>query len=323
MREYLIRRVVLLVPTFLLATILVFSLLRFIPGSAIDVMLTETGTSYLDPNRGVDVLMHEFGLDKPVYLQYWDFISGVVTGSLGSSFWLSHGEHKTVLGIIANALPVTMKLAIPGAVASMSVAIILGVVSALKQDTWVDYALRSLSFAMLSMPIFWTATLLVVFPAVWWGVLPPVFYTAWADSPIDNVKQFILPVILVGFQASAAEMRMTRSMMLEVLRQDYIRTAWAKGLTQRAVVIRHALKNALIPVVTITGIQLTYLLGGTVILESIFGLPGLGRELIGAIQTRDYPTVQGINVFFISVVIIMNLLVDLSYGYLDPRIRLK
>ena len=323
MRDYLIRRVALLVPTFFLATVLVFSLLRFTPGSAIDVMLQETGTAYLDNSRTVEVLKHEFGLDKPVHIQYWEFITGIFSGNLGNSFWLNHGERTAVRDIIGNALPVTMKLAVLGACASVTVGITLGVISAIKQDTWIDYVLRSLSIAMLSMPGFWLATLVVIFPAIWWGILPPVFFTPWSESPIDNLKIFIAPVILLGVQSSAGQMRMTRSMMLEVLRQDYIRTAWAKGLNQRAVIIRHALKNALIPVVTIAGLQMTFLLGGTVILESIFGLPGMGRELITAIRLRDYPTVQGINVFFISVVICMNLLVDLSYGYLDPRIRFK
>jgi peptide/nickel transport system permease protein len=262
-------------------------------------------------------LRTQLGIDKPWPQQYWDWISGVLRGDWGTSFT----TEEPVFSELMRRLPVTLELAIGTTIISLLIAIPVGVISATRQDTPIDYIARVTSIGGLSMPGFWLGTLLIVFPAIWWGYLPPLSYVPLLEDPWANFRQFIFPCLAMGAAFSATAARMTRSTMLEVLRQDYIRTAFAKGLRERRVVYQHALKNAMIPVVTIVGIDFGYLLGRTVIIESVFALPGIGSLTLRSIFQRDYPQIQG-NVLFIAVAfVLINLLVDVLYAWLDPRIR--
>ena len=238
-------------------------------------------------------------------------------GDLGDGLW----SQNPVLPQIVRRFPVSLELGILAIIMSVVIGLPIGVWSAIRQDTAGDYLGRTFAIGMLALPNFWLATLIVVFPAVWWGWSPPVEYIPLAEDPWGNLRQFIIPAFLMGTGMSATTMRMTRTMMLEVLRQDYIRTAWSKGLSGVMVINRHALKNALIPVVTVVGMQMPVLIGGTVIMEQIFVLPGVGRLVIEAVQGRDYTMISGINIFLAAFVLIVNLIVDLSYAFLDPRIR--
>lgn len=295
---------------------LVFGLIRLMPG---DVLMQKVGAGLFAQQRDMEDLRRQLGFDLPIYEQYWVFISRVARGDLGKSLW----SDKPVMELILYRLPVTLELAVLAICASLVIAIPIGVISALRQDSFLDYALRSYAIGAISIPGFWLATLVITFPAIWWGWLPPLRYVPFQDDPLRNLSQFVLPAFVLGTLLSASVMRMTRSMMLEVLRQDYIRTAWSKGLAERIVVIRHALKNAIIPVWTMVGLEIAFLIGGTVIIESIFALPGMGTLLIDAINVRDWTIIQGINVFFTLWVLVINLIVDIGYGVLDPRIRLR
>ena len=309
------------VPTFFLATFILFFLLRVVSGSgALDKAMHASGAVLHDSSRTAAALKKEMGLDQPIYIQYVVYMGNIFRGEFGRSFW---GERDQVWHTLAYTIPVTAKLAVLSVLISVSIGIVVGVISAVRQDTVTDYLLRTFSIGLLAIPNFWIATLVVVLPAYYFRVLPPLFYVSWKEDPVGNLGMFIVPALVLGTQGSAGMMRMTRSMMLEVMRQDYIRTAKAKGLSEASVLYKHALKNALIPVVTILGGQVVGRLGGTVIIESIFGLPGVGTATVGAVRFSDYPMVQGVNIFFITIVMTMNLIVDISYGYLDPRIRYR
>jgi peptide/nickel transport system permease protein len=263
-------------------------------------------------------IAHSLGLDVPVYVQYGRWISNIfVHGSLGNSLM----GNQPILPSIEAALPVTAELGILAIIISIIISIPIGVYSAIRQDTIQDYIWRGLSVVLISVPAFWIGTMIVIYPSIWWGWSPPMQLIPFAKDPIGNIGMFVLPAAVLGITMTGGTMRMTRTMMLEVLRQDYIRTAWAKGLKERVVVIRHAMRNALIPVITIIGMQIPMVIGGSVIIEQLFNLPGLGRLMLTALQERDYPTISGINLFVAVFVIIINILVDLSYGWLDPRIH--
>jgi peptide/nickel transport system permease protein len=236
---------------------------------------------------------------------------------MGRSLWT--GEEIT--GELIDRLPVSVQLGAFALFFTLCLGVPVGVISALKQDTALDYILRSFAIGGLSIPGFWLAILFLTFSALWFTWVPPMEFSSFIDDPIASVGQMLAPALLMSLAMSAGIMRMTRTMMLEVMREDYIRTARAKGLGYWTVVIRHALKNAMIPVITIIGMQMTLLVGGTVIMESIFSIPGMGRYLVAAISFRDYPVIQGVNLIICTTIIILNLLVDLTYGYLDPRIR--
>ena len=314
---YLTRRILLIIPTLLIVTVIMFLLVRIIPGSAVEIMAAEHMTESGEPVDPEDI-RRMLGLDKPVHVQYGIWIWGVITrGDLGVGLW----SQNPVLPQIVRRFPVSLELGILAVIMSVIIGLPIGVWSAIRQDTAGDYLGRTFAIGMLALPNFWLATLIVVFPAVWWGWSPPVEYIPLAEDPWGNLRQFIIPAFLMGTGMSATTMRMTRTMMLEVLRQDYIRTAWSKGLSGVMVINRHALKNALIPVVTVVGMQMPVLIGGTVIMEQIFVLPGVGRLVIEAVQGRDYTMISGINIFLAAFVLIVNLIVDLSYAFLDPRIR--
>ncbi len=312
MRRYFIRRFLLLFPTLFLVSVLVFAVVRVIPGSVIDLMAAEQGME----NR--DEMLELLGLDQPILVQYWDYLYNMFRyGDMGRSLWTG----EPITGELIDRLPVSAQLGAMALILTILLGVPIGVISALKQDTALDYILRSFAIGGLSVPYFWTAVLFLTFSAIWFTWVPPMEFASIFDDPIASVGQMLAPAIIMSVSMSAGIMRMTRTMMLEVMREDYIRTARAKGLTYWTVVIRHALKNAMIPVVTIIGMNVTLLVGGTVIMESIFSIPGMGRYLVAAISFRDYPVIQGVNLVICTTIIILNLLVDLTYGYLDPRIR--
>ena len=316
MRAYVIRRLLLIIPTLLILSVIVFLLVRFIPGDVIDVMQEEFTFTAGEIDR--EGLERALGLDQPIPVQYGRWIGDIVL----------HGDlSKSLLGRfsvrekIAGRLPVTIQLGATALVIGLLIALPVGIYSAIRQDTAADYVGRSVAVIGLATPNFWLAVMVMLYPAIWWGWSPPMRLIPFADDPLGNLGMFIIPGAILGTAMAAATMRMTRTMMLEVLRQDYVRTAWSKGLKERAVVLRHAVKNAIIPVVTLVGMQLPILVGGSVIMENIFNLPGLGRLMLNAVENRDYPVISGVNLLFGSAVVVGNVLIDLAYGFLDPRIR--
>ena len=319
MRAYIIRRLLLIIPTLFILSILVFLSVRFIPGDVIDTMVGDMmkwGGGPAEVDR--EALEHMLGLDVPVYVQYGRWMGGILLhGSLGESLLGGWAVEERILG----RLPVTFELGVMAIVIGLLIALPVGIYSAIRQDTAADYAGRSVAIIGLATPNFWLALMVMVYPAIWWGWSPPMEWVSFTEDPLGNLGVFFIPGLILGTASAAATMRMTRTMMLEVLRQDYIRTAWAKGLNERVVVLRHAVKNALIPVVTLIGLQLPILVGGAVIMENIFNLPGLGRLLLVALNNRDYPVVSGVNLFFATMVLGVNLVIDLIYPYLDPRVR--
>ena len=312
LKRYLARRLLVAVPSLLIASAIVFMLPRLIPGDAVQLMLAET--SYA---KDIDELRAKLGLDRPFHVQYVEWLGRAARGDLGESLW----TRRPVLSELAQRLPVTGELALYATVSALLIALPIGVVAAARQDSLSDYVLRSLAILGLSVPNFWLATLLIVLPAIWWGWRPVTGFVEFRQDPVAHLAQILLPALILGIASGAALMRLTRGMLLEVLRQDYVRTAWAKGLTERAVVIKHGLRNAVIPVITLLGTQLPLILGGTVIIEQIFGLPGVSRFLFDAINQRDYPVIQGVNLLVVSTVVLVNLMVDALYAVLDPRIR--
>ena len=318
MRAYVIRRLLLLIPTLLILTILVFLSVRFIPGDVIDTMMSDLLYAGVSVDR--EAVERMLGLDQPVYVQYGRWMGGILLrGTLGNSFW---GDWS-VEGAIWDRLPLTIELGVLSVVMGLLIAVPVGIYSAMRRNTAADYVGRSFAVIGLATPNFWLALMVMIFPAIWWGWSPPMEYVPLVEDPLGNLGILIIPSLILGTALSAATMRMTRTMMLEVLRQDYIRTAWSKGLRERVVVVRHAVKNALIPVVTLVGLQLPIIVGGAVIMENIFNLPGLGRLMLIALTERDYPVVSGINLFFGTAVLTFNLLIDIIYSYLDPRIRYR
>ncbi|MFO1135554.1 MAG: ABC transporter permease [Rhodoblastus sp.] len=315
MRAYILRRLLALIPTLLFASIIVFVTVRMIPGDIIDLMLSQNDVAADKLSR--DQLVSALGLDRSMPEQYVRWVWGVLQGDFGKSLWQS----TPVLEQVLQRLPVTFELGLMALIVGLLIALPIGVYSAIRQDTAGDVAARSFSILMLAVPNFWMGTMVMVFPSIWWGWSPEVNYVKFSDAPWQNMKQMIVPALVLGTALSAITMRMTRTMMLEVLRQDYIRTAWAKGLPERLVVMRHALRNALIPVVTLIGLQAPLLIGGAVILEQIFVIPGMGLLLLEAVSQRDYPIITGVFLVVGLAVMLINLVVDLSYGFLDPRVR--
>ena len=316
MRAYVIRRLLLIIPTLLILSVIVFLLVRFIPGDVIDMMQGEMMLTAGEIDR--EGLERALGLDQPIHVQYGRWIGDIVLhGSLGQSLLGRFSVNERIAG----RLPVTIQLGATALVIGLLIALPVGIYSAIRQDTAADYVGRSVAVIGLATPNFWLAVMVMLYPAIWWGWSPPMRLIRFTDDPLGNLGMFIIPGVILGTAMAAATMRMTRTMMLEVLRQDYVRTAWSKGLKEKAVVLRHAVKNAIIPVVTLVGLQLPILVGGSVIMENIFALPGLGRLMLNALENRDYPVVSGINLLFGSAVVVGNLLIDLAYAFLDPRIR--
>ena len=316
MYKYVLRRLLLAVPVLLLSSLIVFGLMRVMPGDALTALMAESGNV---GEKELKKLRKDLGLDQPYHVQYMLWVWQMVSLSPGDSIF----TNEPIPVALKKAIPVTLELATLAIILGLVIAIPVGVLSATRQDSTSDYVGRVVAVTGLSMPDFWLGTLVITFAAIWFHWIPPIGYASLWESPWRNIQQFLLPAAILGFRLSAATMRMTRSTVLEVLREDYVRTAWAKGLAGRFVVYKHALKNALIPVVTIVGGQLGTLLAGTVVVETIFALPGMGRLTVEAILFRDYPVVQTNVMLVAATLVTLNLVVDLTYAWLDPRIRYR
>ncbi|MGD1040299.1 MAG: ABC transporter permease [Dehalococcoidales bacterium] len=317
MRSYIIRRILLIIPTFIVVSMIIFLILRLIPGSVIDTIAAQY--IYLT-NLDKAAIEKALGLNVPIYIQYFRWMGQIfLHGNFGKSFV----TNLPVVDDIKARWPITFELGIMALLIGQLIALPVGIYSAMRQDTVGDYITRSIAILCIAVPDFWVATMVIVFPSIWWHYTPSIMLISFGKDPLGNLKMFIIPALVLGMQLSGMTMRMMRTMMLEVLRQDYIRTAWAKGLKERVVIMRHALKNAFIPVITIIGWQIPLLFGGAVIIENIFQLPGMGQLMVSAVQQRDYPTISAIMIILTSVVLILNLLIDLVYSFLDPRIHYK
>jgi peptide/nickel transport system permease protein len=312
MYRYIARRLAMLVPVMLGVSVLVFSLVRLIPGDIVDLLLGMDATPALRAE-----LRRTFGLDDPLYVQYLKWVAGLFQGNLGISLRTSQPISATIL----RHLPVTLELSVLSILVSSSIAIPLGIVSALRRNSSTDLVTRLVGLIGLSFPNFWLATMLLLVASLYFRWLPPPIFVTLREDWTTNLSQMALPTVALAAGLTAVVMRMTRSAMLEVMRRDFVRTARAKGLSERIVLSRHAVKNALIPVITVIGVQMGYLLGGTVIIEQIFSLPGMGWLLINGVYQRDYPMVQATTLLLAFFFVITNLIVDLTYALIDPRIR--
>jgi peptide/nickel transport system permease protein len=315
MKQYVLRRLALAIPTLILVSVIVFSIMRFMPG---DVVLRMVEGHAYAPT--VEALRKELGLDRPAYVQYAEWIGGIVLrGDFGNSYW----TRQPILDEFVRRFPVTLELAALTILVSVVIGILIGIVSAVRQDTVSDYVGRIFAILALSVPYFGLAVLVVVLPAIYFKWTPVWTYVPFTTDPLENLKIMLVPALVFGVTRAGPIMRIMRSSLLEVMRQDYIRTAWSKGLPERAIVLRHALKNAMIPVVTLVGLQTPLYIGGSVIIEAIFRLPGVGLFFFEALTRLDYPVVQSVNLIVAAMVVGLNLLIDLTYAFLDPRIRYR
>ena len=313
MTRYVLRRVALAIPTLFLVSVIVFAMMRFMPGDVVTRMVE--GHAYAPT---LAALRHDLGLDRPVHVQYLDWIGRIVLrGDFGNSYW----TRQPILEEFVRRFPVTLELAGLTILISVVMGIAIGIVSAVRQDTASDYVGRVLAILALSVPYFGLAVLVVVLPSIYFKWTPVWTYVPFTADPLANLKIMIVPALVFGVTRAGPIMRIMRGALLDVLRQEYIRTAWSKGLSERTIVLRHALKNALIPVVSLVGLQTPLYLGGSVIIEAIFRLPGVGLFFFEALTKLDYPVVQSVNLIIAAMVVGLNLLIDLSYAYLDPRIR--
>jgi peptide/nickel transport system permease protein len=295
-------------------SVVIFVLMRLAPGDIVDILFA-TGGYVNDADK--KLIMQELGIDRPIWEQYLDWLRHMLTGDLGKSYRYDLPAWEVIKPLI----PVTVELAVLSTITSVLIGVPTGVISAVRQDTALDYALRIFSLAGLSMPSFWLGMVIILALVAWFGWIPPVTYVSPTQDLKIHAVQFLLPALAVGYRSSALITRITRSAVLEVMREDYIRTAWAKGQSGRVVIWRHALQNAMLPVITVIGIEFAFLIGGLVVTETVFNLPGVARFLVQAILWRDYPVVQNLVMFIAIVVILSNLVVDMLYGWFDPRVR--
>ncbi len=321
MSKYLIKRLLLAIPTLLGAALLVFLLLRAVPGDVCEIRLAGTGL-YADQEQ-IDLCRKDLGMDKSLPLQFWDFISGYATWDLGKSMWTG----KPVTYEIAIRFELSLQVAIMATVVAIIIAIPLGIISAVKQDTWIDYVVRTFAVAGIAVPSFWLGIMIIlgllIFTQKFFGVpwMPPIDFVSFFDDPVRNMSQLIWPAVATGYRYSAVATRMTRSALLEVLREDYVRTARAKGLLESVVINRHALKNALLPVVTIIALEFAFLMGGLVVTEQVFNLNGIGKLFVESVLQHDFTLTQQLVMLVVLIFVLTNLVVDLLYAWLDPRIR--
>ena len=317
MRTYLAKRLFLMVPTLLGVASLVFVIMRVIPGDV--ALLILGGDSGQIDRAQLAAMHHRLGLDQPLLVQFGKWLWAVLHFDFGASLWTG----RPVVEELLVRLPLSLELAILATIVAVVLAIPFGMLAAVRQDTWVDYVIRVISIGGLAIPSFWAGILVILFLVIYFGWGPPLEFTPpWVD-PWANFQQMVWPVLTVGYRYAAVTTRMTRSTLLEVMREDYIRTAWAKGLRERVVVFRHALKNAMLPVITLIGTEFAFLIGGLVVTETVFTLNGVGRFVVDAVAHRDYPVVQAL-VFVIAFgFVIVNLLIDLTYAWFDPRIRYR
>lgn len=314
MQRYFARRAILVLPTLLGLTLVVFLAVRLLPGDVIDQIVGESGTETPELRQAVE---ERYNLTGNVVLRYFDWLGGLVQGDLGKSII----SDRPVTEHLRERMAVTIELGLLALIISQLIALPVGIISAIRQDTIVDHVARSFSILLLAVPSFWLGLLAITYGFAWFGWTPPLRYVDFREDPASNLRSLWVPALILGAALSGTVMRLTRSTVLEVLRQDYVRTAWSKGLQERQIIVRHVLRNAMIPVVTVIGLQIPIVVGGTVVLESIFGLPGLGTFLLDSVQRRDYPAIQGIVLLSGTLVIVTNLLVDFTYPILDPRMR--
>ena len=315
MQAYIVRRLLLIVPTMLIVSLIVFLSMRLIPGDVLDYMVS---LRYMSAGA-MEALREQLGLNLPAHVQYARWISGVFQGDFGETLLTNLAVEEVIL----ERLPRSLELGALSLVFALVIALPVGIYSGLKPESAGDQILRSVAITFICIPSFWLGTMILVLPAVWWRWSPPMYWVSFWENPFGNLAMFIIPAIVLGMWLSGVTMRLTRTMMLEVLRQDYIRTAWAKGLRERAVVLRHALKNALNPVLTTIGLQLPVLIGGAVVVEHIFNIPGIGSLVVRTLEQRDYPLLAGLNMMMAGFVLLVNVVVDISYAWLDPRIQYK
>ncbi len=317
MKKYILRRVLLFVPTLLGVALVIFILLRILPGDvAVQILAGPNGEAEYT-QEDVDNLRERLGLNDPIHIQFVNWIWDFARGDLGHSF----ATNRPVWGELKRQFPITLQLAILTAIVVAAIAIPIGIIAAVRQDGWLDFILRTFAIVGLAMPSFFVGLLVILGLSVYVGWLPPVGFTSLWDDPITSIQQLLLPAVALGFSSNGLLLRITRTQLLEVLREDYVRTARAKGLAERVVIMKHAVRNALLPVVTVGGTQIGFLFSGTIVIETLFNLPGLGRGLINALNTRDLPVIQIYIMYFALVALVANLIVDLTYAWLDPRIR--
>ena len=321
MYKYIVSRLLLMIPTLFGAAVLVFLVMRMVPGDVCEIRFAGTGL-YADP-EAIEICQQNLGLDQPKYIQSVDFITGYFTFDLGVSMWTG----RAVTEEIGLRFKLSLEIAILATVISVLIAIPLGTISAVKQDTWIDYSVRGFSIAGIAMPSFWLGILIIlgllIYTQKWFGVawMPPIDYVSPFEDPLANLSQLIWPAVATGYRYSAVITRMTRSSLLEVLREDYVRTARAKGLLEKVIINRHALKNAMLPVVTIIGIEFAFLMGGLVVTEQVFNLNGLGKLFVDSVLNLDFNLTQQLVMLVALIFLLVNFLVDILYAWLDPRIR--
>ena len=316
MKAYIVRRLLLIIPTLFLVSVFIFIILRLLPGDVALIILTGGGTTQIDPQQYAE-LKEQLGLNDPWHVQYINWVWGMLRLEGGDSLWTGN----PVFEDISRALPATIQLTIMALLISLVIAIPLGILSAMHRNSPMDYGMRVIAISGLAMPDFLVGAMIVLVLILTVNWIPPLDYAGFFENPANNLQQMIWPALILGYIQAAFLARMIRSTTLEVLGQDYIRTAWSKGLASRHIYIRHALRNALLPVVTVAGIQTAQLLGGAVIVENIFAIPGLGFKLLEAIVNRDWVTLQTVVTIFALAILLINLFIDLLYGWLDPRIR--
>lgn len=317
MAKYILKRVLLLIPTLLVVTIVTFALMRMMPGSAVDMILNKYQTMGFTVDRAT--VLAQLGMDKPVVQQYFIWLFDLLRGDFGDSLF----QNQSVLELIAAKMPITLELSLFTLIITNVLSIPLGVITAARQDSIGDYSARLASIVLMAVPTFWLGTLVLIYPAKWWGYAPTITYVSIFDNFAENMKMFLVPAVLGATGQLGMQMRVVRTSLLDVMRQDYVRTAWAKGIKERSVLYGHAFRNSLIPVVTLVGGSVAGLVGGSVILENLFNIPGLGSCMVTALNNYDYPLVQGCVVILAVVVMLINLLVDITYKWCDPRVTLE
>lgn len=317
MSKYLVKRLLLLIPTLILVCVLVFVLIRMVPGSAVDMLVYKYTQGGMQVDA--DAVRTMLGLDQPAITQFFKWIGDVFSGTMGRS--LFHSE--TVWNMIKHNLPPTLELGFLTLILTNLISIPLGLFCAARQDSLADQSIRTLSVILMAVPVFWIGTLVLIYPALWWRYSPPTQYVSFFVDPIENMRMFLVPALLGAFTQAGAQIRSTRTLTLETLRQDYIRTAWAKGVGEKRILSKHAFRNAMIPIITTIGGSVAGLIGGSVILENMFNIPGIGAQVVSALDNRDYPVVQGCVLIFSIFVMLVNLLVDISYKWIDPRVELE
>jgi peptide/nickel transport system permease protein len=317
MSKYIVKRILLLIPALILVCVVVFVLMRMMPGDAVDYIVNRMLQSGYPADA--ESVRESLGMDKPAIVQFFIWMGDVIRGDFGDSFF----QHETVWALMARQIPISVELGLLTLIISNAISIPLGLWCAAKQDSFGDYAIRIASIILMAVPMFWLATLVLFYPAQWWGYSPPISYVGFFKDPLTNLQMMIVPALLGALAQSGMQLRFTRTMVLDTLRSDYVRTAYSKGVKEKNVLFRHAFRNAMIPVVTMIGGSVGMVVGGNVILENIFNIPGIGQQVVTALGQRDYPIVQGCVLVMSAFVMVMNLVTDIAYKWIDPRVTLE